>query len=459
MDGLIVVGSSEGLYRLDSISNALDADFFCIPDTLRAHFTCAERDGDSLWVGTNKKGLFLFSAENGELLWPKDKGTTLQDEIIYDFLLDKNGNLWFSTNHGIYCYNLKTESYNRYGVKDGLKVHEFNSGAAFKTDDALYFGGINGLEFFNPNHLRLTKAMRHKPVLQYTYSKAEGKQTKTIDLSDSSGRNCTIKMPHKFGYLDIVPMLGHYQDPGNNNFILKLDGNVIYPEQNGHYLFTEDKLKHRWWFWKTYNLEVAFRGGNSDWVPINAPVVVERGYNWELIFAIIFALILVYALYKAYRNSKKLQSVHKSINEVSQMTTTDEICKMALKHLTEGLGYEYAAISLVDFEERYLRTKYVKDEKLSTEIRTPIWKEKSQYPFEHGDILARVRATKEFVVVVWNKIISHTSIEDLQNLFNDDISIPLGHKEMARGFHPHDFSWKFFRHQGAKARRNCDGGD
>lgn len=432
MDGLIVVGSSEGLYKFNPKSNQLDAAFFKISDKFKAHFTCAERNGDGLWIGTDRKGLFLFSAKNGKLLWQE---TTLQDETIYDFLTDKKGNLWFSTNHGIYSYNLKTRSYNRYGVKDGLKVYEFNSGAALKTDDVFFFGGINGLEFFKPNRVELSKVKRHRPVLQYSFSNAEGKKTKTIDFGSFAENNFSINLPHKFGYLDIEPMLGHYQDPSNNDFILVLDNDTLKREEYGHYLLTEDNLKQRWWFWKRYKLEVAYRGGNSDWVSLKNPVFIQRGYNWPLTTAIFFACFSLISLYSAFRNSKKLQLVHKSINEVSQLTTTDEICKMALKHLTKDLGYEYAAISLVDFEERYIRTKYVKDEKLPTDLRN-FWKEKSQYPFEHGDLLARVRDTKEFVVVVWNRIISNSSIHDSPELFKHEIYEPLGQKEMARVFVP-----------------------
>ena len=80
--------------------------------------------------------------------------TGLPDDFIYAALEDNSGHIWMSHNKGITRLEPSTGHYTHYGVKDGLQSNEFNTGAYYKDSAGLlYFGGVNGINIIDPNHL------------------------------------------------------------------------------------------------------------------------------------------------------------------------------------------------------------------------------------------------------------------------------------------------------------------
>ena len=58
-----------------------------------------------IWIGTNEGGINTFDGNSFTTI-TKENG--LVDNVIYDFLHDKEGNIWISTNNGVSIYNGKT---------------------------------------------------------------------------------------------------------------------------------------------------------------------------------------------------------------------------------------------------------------------------------------------------------------------------------------------------------------
>ncbi len=109
------------------------------------------QNGDK-WIGT-RNGLFRYSPSDKTLKHFTQKDG-MPNNIVYGILEDKTGNIWASTNNGISCYNRKTKKFINYNPEDGFADKEFNLQARFRDDDGiLYFGGINGISFFNPDRM------------------------------------------------------------------------------------------------------------------------------------------------------------------------------------------------------------------------------------------------------------------------------------------------------------------
>ncbi len=106
-----------------------------------------------LWVGT-QNGLNKFDPKT-ETFKSYKKKDGLLNPVVYNILEDDDKNLWLSTNLGLFHFNKSTENFSNYTPKEGLQSTEFNLGAAFKdtTTGLLYFGGINGLNFFDPSEV------------------------------------------------------------------------------------------------------------------------------------------------------------------------------------------------------------------------------------------------------------------------------------------------------------------
>lgn len=111
-------------------------------------------DSDNiLWIGT-QNGLNRFDPKK-DTFKTYNKKEGLLNPVVYDILNDDNENLWLSTNLGLFRFDKINETFYNYTPKDGLQSTEFNLGAAFKDEATgdLYFGGINGLNFFSPENI------------------------------------------------------------------------------------------------------------------------------------------------------------------------------------------------------------------------------------------------------------------------------------------------------------------
>jgi two-component sensor histidine kinase len=74
---------------------------------------------------------------------------------VYGILPDGKGNLWLSTNKGLSKFNPSRGTFRNYDALDGLQADEFNQGAYCRgADGTLYFGGVNGMNAFQPDSLK-----------------------------------------------------------------------------------------------------------------------------------------------------------------------------------------------------------------------------------------------------------------------------------------------------------------
>nr|GFD34973.1 hypothetical protein [Tanacetum cinerariifolium] len=89
----------------------------------------------------------------------------LPESDVESLLADEAGNLWVGGT-GLYRFTPSTCRYLRYDVADGLQSNAFKIGAAARgADGTLYFGGINGINYFQPWAIQANPS---PPVVQFT---------------------------------------------------------------------------------------------------------------------------------------------------------------------------------------------------------------------------------------------------------------------------------------------------
>lgn len=111
-----------------------------------------ETSDSTMWIGT-LDGLIAYKEKDS------DKGTLsyisgMQSTTIRGIEEDLAGNLWISTDSGLYRYSRDSASIRKFNKDDGLRCNLFNA-CAHSSDGAgaLYFGGINGVEVFRPDEI------------------------------------------------------------------------------------------------------------------------------------------------------------------------------------------------------------------------------------------------------------------------------------------------------------------
>ncbi len=104
------------------------------------------------WIGTSS-GLNRYDRARGKFKYYLKKDG-LPNETIYEILIDKNDNLWMSTNRGIVELVTRENRFVAYDKGDGLQGLEFDNGASYKSKDGeFFFGGVNGLNSFYPDSI------------------------------------------------------------------------------------------------------------------------------------------------------------------------------------------------------------------------------------------------------------------------------------------------------------------
>lgn len=148
-DNKLYAGTYDGVTCIDLDSDQLSSH------TLLGHhivFSMYEDEDKSIWIGTSD-GLFCWNPEKKELA-----NYTMKDGLpcntVYGIQGDGQGDLWISTNAGITQLHKKSGQFINYYVSDGLQGNEFTKNASLKdTDGTLWFGGMNGVTYFNPQEI------------------------------------------------------------------------------------------------------------------------------------------------------------------------------------------------------------------------------------------------------------------------------------------------------------------
>ncbi len=178
-----------------------------------------------LWVGTGGRGILAYNlvTRKTSLITEKDG---LPNNTIYGILPGPDHFLWASTNKGLSRFNTSTANLNvkslqftNYTAEQGLQGNEFNTGAFCKSPDGmLLFGGINGLNVFDPS--KFNEVRKAVPVV-FTHilidNKAVGNETAVPFLKEVrlGYQNHSIML--NFAALNFPPLTQYH-------YYYKLDG-------------------------------------------------------------------------------------------------------------------------------------------------------------------------------------------------------------------------------------------
>ncbi len=112
-----------------------------------------------LWIATKGGGLNRLDKSTGDFFHLTTKDG-LPDDVVYGILPDSSGNIWGSTNKGVFCLIATKNSssnnwvFHNFTKANGLQDDEFNTGAYAKLPNGhLAFGGVNGVNIFNPKEI------------------------------------------------------------------------------------------------------------------------------------------------------------------------------------------------------------------------------------------------------------------------------------------------------------------
>lgn len=182
------------------------------------------RDG-TIWIGTDA-GLHKMELGGGSIA--RVTVPMLADAKILAITEDLRGDLWLNSSQGLYGYSPASGQVRRYVSDDGLQSNTWTEGAAISDNGWIFVGGINGINYFNPE-LFDSNGYAGRPIL--TGLKVHDHEVRTGQQYDGRvlldrGINASdgIDLRYHQNNISIGFASDRYASPAKNLFRYRLEG-------------------------------------------------------------------------------------------------------------------------------------------------------------------------------------------------------------------------------------------
>ncbi len=185
-------------------------------------FSLYQDSKERFWIGT-EFGLNLFNFENNTFTtYTVDDG--LPNNVINGILEDNRGYLWLSTNKGLARFEPEFVKSTNFNIDDGLASTIFCPDACFKNASGkLYFGGSEGLTFFNPDKTRHSKYKVPLVLTDfYIYNQSISPKQKSV-LTSSIAKTSKITLEHDQSFIAIEFASLNFVNSNKDNYSYYLE--------------------------------------------------------------------------------------------------------------------------------------------------------------------------------------------------------------------------------------------
>lgn len=284
----------------------------------------------NLWVGTLGGGLNKMIEDTDK---PYFKRYTMRDGLpdndVESLLEDGTGNLWIG-GRGLTRFVPEEEEFDHFDFNDGLQSNSFKIGSAFKnTEGILYFGGIEGLNYFNP---RLINANPYPPKLIFNGLEILNNPVKIgaafndrIVLTKALSYKDRLEFKHNENEFSIELLAIHYSNPQKNDYAYKLEG---YSEDWVHVNADERKITFSNLPPGDYIFKAKAANRDGLWSDVKSLDIEILPPWWGTWWAnIVYVLLFIFALYlyRMFVNRKSVLEKNLAIAEKEMSLNKEKI--------------------------------------------------------------------------------------------------------------------------------------
>lgn len=345
-DGKMWIGSHGGglaVLHPDGKWTVYTKDNSSLPND-KIHSMLCDSQG-RIWVGTFGGGLCLYDKNKDQFItYAEEDG--LQNTTIYQILEDLRGTIWFSTNIGISSFNLRQNKFRNFTSYNGVQPNNFVHASGIRlTNGELYFGGLQGFNFFNPLALTIN---HNVPAVLLTDLKISNKSVVPGDDSPikepiTVAREIRLDYKQNFA-LSFVAL--NYSIPKQNQYAYKLEGfdkDWNYTGQLNTASYTNLDPGAYYFLVKASNNDGLWNKGETL-----IKIYVHPPF-WRTVYAYMFYLLAAGGLlyYIRHRGITKLRRQFALEQEREQTRRLLELDRLKLKFLT-NLSHDFRTpISLI----------------------------------------------------------------------------------------------------------------
>jgi signal transduction histidine kinase/DNA-binding response OmpR family regulator len=367
--------------------------------------TIFKDEAGTVWIGCFKYGLFSYDLRDKTVLNYTVKDGLPSNDVI-GITEDRNHRLWLSTSYGLSNFDKKSEFINYY-LNEGTGNQQYHQRATFReADGTIYFGGNNGLTYFNPKTLGDEPAKSPKIVLKSLNISNQkvypGDDTELLETNLAYTRK--IRLNHKYPVFSIDFVGFDYIASNRLKYAYMLEGfneDWVYEQNRTRASFSNLASG-------TYTFIVKAQNNNGIWSEQPAILTIEIvAAPWATWWAFLFYLIAVSAaLLFVFRITLRSKLYKKELEiEHNEHSREKEINEMKIRFFTN----------------------------ISHEIRTPltlIYGIAEKLPtvplneLKNSPVLSRLKYNTERLLKMVNQLLMFKNLEsDTLNLYIEDTDI------------------------------------
>ncbi|MFC2136693.1 two-component regulator propeller domain-containing protein [Bacteroidota bacterium] len=338
------IGSTAGLlmYNNDSLYsfNRLENDASSLSGYI---VSCIYEDNKgNIWIGT-EGGLNLYNQKQNSFIRINNSKLKVRIKSLQE---DNKGNLWISSNSGLFRFDYNTNDLVVYRRHDGLQGDDFIDRASIKSNNGeLFFGGVNGFNFFNPDNLiKNTQLPRVylKDFKIYGQSQVPGNKESVLSQHISFTKDITISFNQSVITFEYIAI--NYMVPEKMQYAYMLQGF----DKNWRNVGNERKANYTNLDPGEYTFMV--KAANSEGIWNEEPAIVKLIITppwwkelWFKISSIVMSILILATIYIA--RVRSIKAINKRLeNEVAKRTMDIENANLELQKRNEKIAVQNAEL-------------------------------------------------------------------------------------------------------------------
>jgi ligand-binding sensor domain-containing protein/signal transduction histidine kinase/DNA-binding response OmpR family regulator len=185
--------------------------------------TIYESSDEKMWIGTSF-GLNEYD-ESADKFTTYTTDNGLPNNVINGILQDNRGYLWLSTNKGLCRFDPATKRCTNYDKNDGLVSVSFYHGACYKSKEGvMYFGGSEGVTFFNPDKTKHTELKMPLVLTELNIYNQPVKPGKGSVLKQTITKTDEIELNYDQSFVSLEFTTLNYTNSNKDNYTYFLEG-------------------------------------------------------------------------------------------------------------------------------------------------------------------------------------------------------------------------------------------